>query len=140
MAKFEKYKEIIIYLIVGCMAAIVSSSCKFIFNIIVYEGAIEHNTTQTIVLTLVNWLSGVIFAYPMNRKFVFKSHNKILSECMTFVGSRFATLILDGVIMFILDTLLNINFYIATFISLVIVTVSNYILSKLWIFKTKEHL
>ena len=57
-------------------------------------------------------------------------------EAPKFVLSRISTWVLDVVVMQVL-TAMNINLLVATFISAVLVTVTNYIFSKLFVFKKK---
>ncbi len=135
---YVKYEEIITYLVVGGMTTVVSWTCKFLANALLYHGAVEHNTVQTLILSIINWTSGVIFAFFTNRAYVFKSKGPMLPEAGKFVLSRVSTLILDYVVMMILDTWLGINFYVATVTSAVLVIVANYILSKVLVFKKSE--
>ena len=94
--------------------------------------------TQNFILSMVNWTSGVLAAYPMNRRWVFQSKNpRILSEFGGFVASRVATLILDIVVMQVL-VLIGVNMYIATIISAVLVIIGNYVFSKFFVFKNKK--
>ena len=131
-----KYREIIIYLIVGVMTTIVSwVSCfvgeRFIFDV--------NSDWQNAVNNTISWVISVCFAYPLNRKWVFESKNpKILKEFVGFAGSRVSTWILDVVIMWVTVNLLDMNYWIAKiFISAVLVTILNYVFSKLFIFKKK---
>ena len=135
---YVEYEEIITYLVVGGMTTVVSWTCKFLANALLYHGAVEHNTVQTLILSIINWTSGVIFAFFTNRAYVFKSKGPMLPEAGKFVLSRASTLVLDYVVMMVLDTWLGINFYVATIISAVLVIVANYILSKLLVFKKSE--
>ena len=57
-------------------------------------------------------------------------------EAPKFVLSRISTWVLDVVVMQVL-TAMNINLLVATFISAVLVTVTNYIFSKLFVFNKK---
>ena len=111
---------------------------KFLFNFIFYAGTAFPTPTQNLVLSIVNWVAGVAFAYPTNRKFVFESKDpKILPECIKFVLSRVSTLILDAVVMQILVAV-GLDLYIATLISAVLVVIANYVFSKVFVFKKKD--
>lgn len=133
-----KHREIIVYLIVGGLTTVVSWAAKFIWNFVFYAGTAYPNVVQNFILSVVNWVAGVAFAYPMNRRFVFQSKNpNILSEASGFVLSRVATLILDIVMMQVL-VLLGMNMYIATVIVAVLVIVGNYVFSKFFVFKNKK--
>lgn len=138
IALFKKYREIIVYVIVGGLTTVVSWVAKFLFNFIFYAGTAFPTPTQNLVLSIVNWVAGVAFAYPTNRKFVFESKDpKILPECIKFVLSRVSTLILDAVVMQILVAV-GLDLYIATLISAVLVVIANYVFSKVFVFKKKD--
>ena len=129
-----KHREILVYLIVGGMTTVVAWAAKFIWNFAFYEGTAFPTVTENFILSVVNWVAGVAFAYPMNRRFVFQSRNpQILKELSGFVMSRVATLVLDIVVMQVL-VLIGVNMYIATFISAVLVIIGNYVFSKFFVF------
>ena len=90
------------------------------------------------MLSIVDWVAGVAFAYPTNRRFVFQSKNpNILAEAGGFVASRLATLGMDWAVTQLLGTVLGVNVYVTWFIKSVLVFVGNYVLSKLFVFKKK---
>ncbi len=132
----KKYEEIIIYLIVGVMTTIVSWAAAFLGKLLLDVDVSWQNTLNNTI----SWMVGVLFAYPLNRKWVFKSKNpKILKEFLGFASSRVSTLIMDIVIMWLTVNVIGMNYWIAKiFISSVIVTIANYVFSKLLIFKKKE--
>ena len=134
---YKKYEEIIVYLIVGVMTTIVSWGCQFLWNAVVFGNPAYPTPSQNLVLSAVNWVSGVIFAYFTNRRFVFKSHAPMGKEAPKFVGSRISTFLMDVVLRHAFG-LLGMNTYVATFIIAVIVTISNYVFSKLFVFKKKD--
>lgn len=135
---FVKYEEILVYLVVGVLTTLVSWAAKFLFNIVVYHGTTHPTPFQNIVLSTVCWVAGVIFAFFTNRKYVFKSTGPMAKEAPKFVLSRVSTYILDIVIMQVFGNLLGINVYIATFISAVLVTIANYVFSKIFVFNKKD--
>lgn len=135
---WKKYREIIVYLIVGVLTTVVAWAAKFIFNFVFYAGTSHPTATQNFILSVVNWVAGVVFAYPTNRRFVFESKSpNILSECTKFVMSRLATLVLDIVAMQLL-ALVGLDVYVATLISSVLVVVGNYVFSKIFVFKKNK--
>lgn len=135
---WKKYEEIIVYLIVGGMTTVVSWFCMFSVNILVFGNPLHPTYTENLVLSIVNWTAGVCFAYPTNRKFVFKSKDPhILKECSKFVASRISTLLLDILIRQLFG-LLGVNVYVTTIVSAVLVIIGNYVFSKLLVFKNKE--
>lgn len=133
----KKYEEIIIYLIVGVMTTIVSWAAAFLGKLLLDVDVSWQNTLNNTI----SWMVGVLFAYPLNRKWVFKSKNpKILKEFLGFASSRVSTLIMDIVIMWLTVNVIGMNYWIAKiFISSVIVTIANYVFSKLLVFKKKEN-
>ncbi len=134
---YKLYEEIIVYLIVGVMTTIVSWFCMFFVNIVIFGNPLYPTSTQNLILSVVNWTAGVLFAYPTNRKFVFKSKDKnILGEFTKFVASRVSTLILDIVVRQVLG-LLGVDVFVTTLISAVLVIIGNYVFSKLLVFKKK---
>ena len=135
---FIKYEEIIVYLIVGVLTTIVSWTCKFLWNRFVFGGPLYPTAMQTFVLAIVTWVSGVAFAFPLNRKWVFKSNGPWVPECAKFWGSRLSTFFLDMFITEILGPLVGIDVILVTLISAVLVTILNYVISKIFVFKKKE--
>lgn len=137
---YVKYEEIIVYLIVGGLTTVVSYICKFGFNFLVFGGTKHPTSFQNLILSTICWVSGVIFAYFTNRKYVFKSTGPMLKEAGKFVTSRISTYILDIVIMQVLGNILGVNVYVASVISAVLVVIANYVFSKLFVFKKeREH-
>lgn len=134
---YNKYEEIINYLIVGVLTTIVSLATYFICT----ETFLDPNKKSELqIANIISWVFAVAFAYFTNRKYVFKSKNKnMLKEASSFVGSRILSLLMDMFTMFIIVSVLHLNDKIGKLVSQVIVTVANYILSKLFVFKKKEN-
>ena len=133
---YRKYEELVIYLIVGVLTTIVSwGACYVAKKFLDSDDFLQNGLIQTI-----SWVAGVLFAYPLNRKWVFKSENPhVLKEFAGFAGSRVSTCILDLVIMWVTVNLWNMNFWIAKIcISAVLVTIANYVFSKLLVFRKKK--
>lgn len=131
-----KYREIVIYLIVGVMTTIVSWAACFLL-----ERLLDADIAwQNMVINTFGWAVGVLFAYPLNRKWVFQSTNpKILREFLGFASSRVSTWALDIFVMWLTVNILCMNYWIAKIlISSVLVTVANYVFSKLLIFRKKD--
>ena len=126
-------KEFIFYLIFGVLTTIVSLSVYY-FCVLTFLN--PNNAFQLQIANILSWILAVAFAYATNRKFVFESKdpNK-LKELIKFVTARLLTLFLDMLVLFILVTLLHFNDKISKLISQVIITISNYIFSKIFVFK-----
>ena len=134
---YNKYKEIINYLIFGVLTTVVS---LVVYYISVFTFLNPDNPIQLQIANILSWIAGVTFAYITNRKFVFQSKEKNkLKEATKFVASRIVTLILDMIIMWFGVTVLHNNDKIIKIISQVVVVVSNYIFSKIFVFTKKEN-
>ncbi len=134
---YKKYEEIVNYLIVGVLTTVVSLGTYYLC---VFTFLNPDNAVQLQIANIISWICAVIFAYITNRKFVFKSKNEnIFKEVVSFTSSRLVTLFLDMLTMFVMVTLLKINDKIAKLVVQVIVTVGNYILSKIFVFKKKKN-
>lgn len=132
---YKKYEEIVNYIVVGVMTTLVSWAVYFacVFTFLDAE-----NPIQLQIANILNWMAGVAFAYVTNRKFVFKSKEKnILKEAAQFSTSRLSTLFLDMAVMFVMVTLMGINDGISKIVSAVLVTIANYLISKLFVFRKK---
>ena len=131
---YHKYEEVLSYLIFGFLA--------FVVNYAVYVVGIKAFSLNYQVSNMIAWVVAVIFAYWTNRTFVFKSKTKeitsILKEFASFVSARLATLILEIVILWLFVDVFNINDMFAKLVGQFVVIVTNYFLSKLWIFKKKK--
>ena len=92
------------------------------------------------IANTIAWIAGVLFAYPLNRKWVFQSTNpNVIKEFFGFATSRLSTWLMDILIMYVTVNVMGMHKWIAKiFISSVIVTIANYVFSKLLIFKKKD--
>ncbi len=136
-ALWKKYEEIISYLIVGGLTTLVSWSAMFLVSWLAFGNPLHPTALQNIILSVVNWTAGVIFAYFTNRRFVFKSHEPMLKEIPKFVLSRISTLILELVMRQVMGRM-GINVYVTTIVVAVLVVIANYIFSKLLVFNKKK--
>ena len=137
---YFKYKEIINYLIFGVLTTIVSLATKYLLLFTILDAS---NAVELQIAVIASWIFACTFAYVTNRIWVFESKSKnIKKEIFQFYTSRLVTLGLEMLIMFIFVTLLKLNsdvwVVIWTLVAQVVVTVANYILSKLIVFKKKE--
>ena len=132
---YKKYDEMINYLIVGGLTTVVSLGTYYFC---VYTFLNPNNAFQLQIANIISCISCVTFAYFTNRIFVFKSkRTDKLKEAISFYGSRIATLLLEMGIMFVFVTILHFNDKIIKLVAQVVITILNYVLSKLLIFKKK---
>lgn len=134
-----KHREILVYLIVGVMTTVFAWAIRFLWNIVFYAGTAHPLPVQTTILTIVEFIAGVSFAYPTNRKWVFRSTNpNILKEAAGFVSARLTTLAIQMLLNLVIINLLHVNFYVATVVIGIIVVILNYVFSKLLVFRKKS--
>ena len=133
-----KHREILVYLIVGVLTTIVSWAAKFLWNFLFYAGTSTPTVVQHTILSVVENASGIAFAYPTNRRWVFQSKNpNILAEAGSFVGSRLATMAMSWLLNLLLTNALGIPMAVSTIVSAVFVVIANYLISKLLVFRGK---
>lgn len=130
---YKKHKEIINYLIVGGLTTLVSMTLFYGSTLTFLDG---NDAFELQVANVISWVGSVAFSYVANRIFVFESKNpKIIKEVVSFVSSRVLTLLMDMGTMFVLSTLLHINYNFSKIVAMVLVTVGNYVISKVFVFK-----
>ncbi len=130
---YKKNAEIINYLIVGGLTTVVSLASYYAATGLFFDA---ENPFQLQIANVLSWIVTVAFAYFANRWFVFKSKNEnMLREAASFVTSRVTTLLLDMAGMFCMVSLMHLNDKIAKIVVAVVVTVANYVFSKLFVFK-----
>ena len=137
-AIYKKYQEAIDYLFWGGIAFVLSMVLFWVFTtelLPLQWGEVFANS--------VDWVICVLFTFFTNKFFVFRS--KTISpkafgkEFVEFVMARVFTLVLEDVVIWVGCTLMGydgaIGKLVVKLIGQFIVIVSNYFLSKFWIFK-----
>ncbi|MFQ8643338.1 MAG: GtrA family protein [Oscillospiraceae bacterium] len=135
---YNKYEEIISYLFFGVLTTIVSVLTYLLFANTFLSAKTDLDIQISNVLS---WICAVAFAYITNRKYVFKSKTKgkeKTKEATSFVLARVTSLIADMALMYIMFSLMHINDTVAKLIVQVVVTIMNYILSKIMVFKKEK--
>lgn len=134
---YLKYKEAINYIIFGVLTTVVS---LVVYYLSVFTFLNPENSIQLQIANILSWIAGVTFAYFTNRKYVFESTEKNkIKEASKFVLARVVTLVMDMIIMWLGVTILHLNDKIVKLISQVIIIISNYVFSKLFVFKKEEN-
>ncbi len=137
---YKKYEEAVNYLFFGFLA--------FVVNMAAYAaaawvlGADNEKVELVLIATAFAWIVSVLFAYWTNRTFVFKSRvtdkQGVWKEFTSFIGARIVTGVMELVIMYVMVDLLHIHDMLSKLVCNVVVIVSNYIFSKLWVFRKKR--
>ncbi|PWL81504.1 MAG: GtrA family protein [Clostridia bacterium] len=135
-ALFRKYRELIAYVIVGGLTTVVSMALYYGSTWAFLDGS---DALQVQIANVISWIGAVAFAYVTNRVFVFQSHSTaVFREIVSFVSSRVLTLLLDMGCMWLMVTAIGVDHRIAKLVSMVLVTVGNYVISKLLVFKKEK--
>lgn len=125
---YKKYKEIINYLIFGGLTTLIS--------IVTYALFAKVFHIDYLISNVLSWIIAVLFAYITNKIFVFESKSKKnIKEITSFFFFRVVSLIMEMVILYIFVDMLHIDDLVTKIIAQVIVIVSNYVFSKLFVFK-----
>jgi putative flippase GtrA len=137
---YNKYREIINYLIFGVLTTIVSLTIKYLllFTLLDTKKGIDVQ-----IAVIISWIGAVLFAYVTNRKFVFESNNtSIFRELCNFMGARLLTLFMEMIIMYFFVTFLELNsdswIVVVMVVGQVVVMVGNYLFSKIFVFRKDD--
>ena len=133
-ALLERYWDIVTYLFFGVLTTIV--------NYIVYLPCYNILGLSASVSNLVAWVVAVTFAYLTNKPFVFKSNDwsarTVIPELGKFVGCRIGSGVAETIVLFLAVDLMGWNGNIWKLVTQVMVTVMNYVASKLVVFRKKN--
>lgn len=125
---YKKYKEIINYLIFGGLTTLIS--------IITYALFAKVFNIDYLISNVLSWVLAVLFAYITNKMFVFESKSKKnIKEITSFFFFRVVSLIMEMIILYVFVDMLHIDDLVTKIIAQVIVIVSNYVFSKVFVFK-----
>ena len=132
----KNYGEIIRYLIVGVLTTVVS---LVVYYVCVLTFLNPQSALQLQAANVLSWIAAVTFAYITSRIYVFQSKCKDwLQEAAAFYSSRLLTLFMDMAIMFVVVTLCGMNDKLGKLVVQVVVTIANYIFSKLFVFRVSK--
>ena len=127
----QRYYGVLAYLIFGVLTTAV--------NYLVYLPCYNLLELSAAVSNVIAWVGAVAFAFLTNKPFVFRSHDWSLAvvwpELTKFVGSRFASGLLETVIIAVTVDWLAWNGNIMKLITSVLVVILNYAASKLLVFR-----
>lgn len=119
-------KEIILYSVTGAL----TTGLNYLVFAVLAQGLHIHY----MVANTVAWCAAVVFAYIVNRKYVFCSTNCWKEEAILFLLLRAATLLLENIVLYLMITVQELDEFWAKGIACVVVIAGNYILCKKKIF------
>ncbi len=163
---YRKHREIILYLVFGVLTTAVSFAAYFavFWTWKAIAGIPPEDTTSGryilayTVSQIVQWVTGVLFAFFTNRKWVFEDAEKngaMLPQLLKFSAGRVVTFFVDYAVTYfgalgltvlfpalisveLLGKDLNLCDIIAKVVAAIIVVISNYVISKLFVFKKRK--
>lgn len=122
-------KQILLYGIFGILTTAINVGIFILLSELVYY----------MIANIIAWSVAVLFAFFTNKYFVFSSKNFHTSvwmrEMWEFFLARSSTGIVDFIGMYVFVTCMYINEFIAKVAVNIFVIISNYLLSKYWIFR-----
>lgn len=133
----KKYREIIVYIIVGGLTTVVNF-------VVFYFCKLTIGTSTALTMNISNiiaWVIAVLFAFVANKLYVFNSKSLqkavVLKEFSGFVTARVFSLGAEAVIMNVGILILLIPDMICKLFAQVVIVIMNYFFSKFIIFKKK---
>lgn len=145
---FVKYKELILYCIVGAFTTVINFSAFYLLNSALGEDLYLVNNVIAVLIA-------ITFSYIMSKLFVFESKSfafkTVAREMLEFYSARFLSLIIDESGMWLFVEILDFDRFsftvfgftvtgklIAKGILTVVVIILNYIFSKFVVFKKNK--
>ena len=126
-------RETISYVVFGALTTVV--------NIVTYLTACTGLGIPNLISNAIAWVVSVLFAYVVNKLFVFQSKTgswkAAAREFALFIAARLFSLAADELCMFLLVDVLASNKTVAKIAANVVVMIMNYFFSKWFIFKKK---
>lgn len=126
-------REVISYLIFGVLTTLVNWG--------VYAAAVRAGMDYRMA-TAVSWVVAVLFAFVVNKIFVFQSYDLhpifVLKELGSFVACRALSGVMELLFMIVMVSWLHMDEYVSKVLVSVVVMVVNYVFSKLFIFRKSE--
>lgn len=142
----SKYRELIVYFIVGVITTLVNWIVSFVLEGFLLDAK---DPVQNMAINIIAWVVAVGVSFPMNRRWVFQSKNpKWGKELVGFTSARISTMLIEllfmylcvnknliGILLRIPEGSDNLVFRISKILVSVIVMILNYVFSKLLVFK-----
>lgn len=130
---YYKHRQIWLYLFFGV--------CTTLINIFSYDFFANVINIEFLTSNILAWFVALIFAYVVNKFFVFTDAVKtksVIKEMVMFGLTRTITLFIDLLIMYVGYKLLSFDDLLVKIAANIIVIIVNYIFGKLVIFKEKK--
>ncbi len=131
---YQKYKEILLYLLFGALTTLV--------NVVVFFAFTEWIVLDVLVANAIAWVAAVLFAYLTNRTWVFASRARSASalarEILSFCGGRVLTLLFEEAMIWLFIKRLGLYAMAVKLVAQIAIVVLNYLISKLLVFRKRK--
>lgn len=128
---YNKYKEVVNYIIFGGLTTLVNYASYLGFTRLLKIGVV--------LSTILAWILSVLFAYITNKKYVFESKSfsisQVIRELISFFSFRILSGLFEVVFMYVFVDIMSFNDIIMKLIANVVVIILNYIFSKIIVFR-----
>jgi putative flippase GtrA len=135
----KQRRELIAYLVAGGLTTLVSTLTHAAMNALLQGEKVVLSTTVSVI-------AAILFAYVINRRFVFRSQAKIFPEIISFIASRLAvSAVFEIGLVFLLHDVLRWEAYVlpnlqyARAAGMAAVIIANYIIGKFAVFRKRKH-
>lgn len=132
-ALYRKYREVLLYIFFGVFTTLVNWGSYWLLADVL--------RVPYLASTVIAQVLAILFAYATNRKWVFESKVRglrgVLGEMLRFFSARGLSLFLDLGCMYLGVDLLHINDKLMKLLANVVVVITNYGLSKLFVFRRR---
>ncbi len=129
----NKNRQIVLYVVFGIFTTIV--------NFVVYLILNRQFSVDELLSNSIAWMMAVLFAYVVNKVYVFENVNynllNLIIEFTKFMSARAFSGVLDMLILWMGVYQLGMYDVLVKIVTSIVVIVSNYLLSKFWIFNEK---
>ena len=144
---YIKNKSVLLYLFFGGLTTLVSIFTFWLaelfirsdFNVSIFGSMYS---IKVVLSNAISWICAVLFAFFTNRIWVFNSPTDswtgFFKQMAAFFGGRFATFLLETAILVVFVSILNFNEMLMKIIAQLVVLVSNYVISKLIVFRKRS--
>lgn len=116
-----------------------AGGCTTLVNFGLYSLLTRVTGMNENIANIIAVCSSVLFAYVINKLFVFRSKTEglraLLREFVSFVGARGFTIGIDVGGLYVFHTLLGINDMAVKAVLMVLIIVLNYLISRFWVFE-----
>lgn len=118
------------FIIIGIFATIINYLCFYVLYNFVH--------INYMLSSAIGFLSGVIAGFPFNKNWTFKSNKHSMKVIIPYITVYLISLILSLILLKIQVEILNINPKIANFICICFTTVTNFLGTKIFVFRNSK--